>query len=167
MTRTTKCTMMCTTTRTTTRTTFGFLAVLLSATATLAATGLGCASGDTQAGEQRVRVVRSAEPTSEAGGIAPDKQAEIQLLLQQREPSTTKCYSDVLNDKHDRAFKGTVAVIISLEPSGQASDVKIVNSTLNSPEVNECLIEKLKGFEYPQIEHSGSMQYVYQFQPAY
>jgi len=146
-----------------TRSTTGFLAALFIGVASLA-----CATSDSQNGQEpRVHVVRSAEPTSEAGGIAPDKQAEIQLLLQQREPSTTKCYSDVLNDKHDRAFKGTVAVIISLEPSGQASDVQIVNSTLNSPEVNACLIEKLKGFEYPQIEHPGSMQYVYQFQPAY
>ena len=42
------------------------------------------------------------------GGIPPDKQAEIQLLLQQRDPSTLKCYNDVLNEKHDRAFKGSV-----------------------------------------------------------
>jgi hypothetical protein len=112
-------------------------------------------------------VIPNPVSASEEGGISPDKQSDIQLLLQQREPSTTKCYSDMLNEKHDRAFKGTVAVIISLEPSGQASDVRIVNSTLNNKEVHDCLIEKIKEFEFPQIEHKGSMQYVYRFQPAY
>lgn len=127
---------------------------------------LGCAStGET--GEERVRIVRPAEQSSEQGGIPPDKQAEIQLVLQQRDPSTLKCYSDVLNKKHDRAFKGSVAVILTLDTGGHASDVKIVNSTLNNKEVHDCLIEKIKEFEFPTLDHGGSMQYVYHFQPAY
>jgi len=128
---------------------------------------LGCASSDEASGEQRVRVVHPQEQVAEQGGISPDKQAEIQLVLQQRDPSTLKCYSDVLNDKHDRAFKGSVAVLVTLEASGKATDVKIVNSTLNNKEVHDCLIEKIKEFEFPVLEHGGSMQYVYHFQPAY
>lgn len=128
---------------------------------------LGCATSDQAGGEERVTVVRPQEQTAETGGISPDKEAEIQLLLQQRNPSTLKCYSDVLSEKHDRAFKGSVAVLVSLEPSGKASDVKIVNSTLNNQEVHDCLIAKIKEFEFPQLEHKGSMQYVYHFEPAY
>jgi len=139
-------------------------ALAMSAPAVL--TNFGCASsGETS--EERVRIVRPQEQAAEQGGIPPDKQAEIQLVLQQRDPSTLKCYSDVLNDKHDRAFKGSVAVLLTLEPSGKASDVKIVNSTLNNEEVQNCLIEKIKDFEFPTLDHGGSMQYVYHFQPAY
>ena len=130
--------------------------------------GLGCASsGETS--EERVRVVHPPEKQAEEGGIPPDKQADIQLTLEQRDPSTLKCYSDVLNEKHDRAFKGSVAILLTLEPNGEsskASEVKIVNSTLNDKEVHDCLIEKLKEFEFPKLEHSGSMQYVNHFQPA-
>lgn len=146
---------------TTTRTIFGLTGALL-----LGAAAFGCAS-TSQGGDERVRVVPNAEQKAETGGISPDKQAEIQLLLQQRNPSTLKCYNDVLSEKHDRAFKGSVAVLISLEPSGKATDVSIVNSTLNNKEVHDCLIEKIKEFEFPEIEHSGSMQYVYHFEPAY
>ena len=138
---------------------------LLTASAPAVLPILGCAS--TEPGEQRVRVVHPQEQAAEQGGIPPDKQAEIQLVLQQRDPSTLKCYSDVLNDKHDRAFKGSVAVMLTLEPSGKASDVKIVNSTLNNEEVHSCLIEKIKDFDFPTLDHGGSMQYVYHFQPAY
>ena len=139
-------------------------AVVVSATALLSV--LGCATTG-EPNEERVRVVRNQEQSAEQGGIPPDKQAEIQLVLQQRDPSTLKCYSDVLNEKHDRAFKGSVAVIVTLEPSGKASDVKIVNSTLNNKEVHDCLIEKIKDFDFPTLDHGGSMQYVYHFQPAY
>jgi hypothetical protein len=127
---------------------------------------LGCATSS-NGGEENVRVVRTEDKAAETGGIPPDKQMEIQLLLQQRNPSTLKCYNDVLAEKHDRAFKGHVAVMITLTPSGQASDVSIVNSNLNSKEVTDCLIAKLKEFEFPTLEHGGAMQYVYHFEPAY
>jgi hypothetical protein len=127
--------------------------------------GAGCAT--TPSGEERVQVIRDVDKAPEQGGIPPDKEAEIQLLLQQRNPSTLKCYSDVLTEKHDRAFKGHVAVLLTLDTSGHATEVSIVNSSLNNKEVHDCLIAKLKEFEFPQLDHGGSMQYVYHFEPAY
>ena len=129
------------------------------------AVGAGCA--ETQSGERPVTVVRNAEPTPELGGIPPDKQAEIQLLLQQRDTSTKRCYQDGLDEKHDRAFKGTVFVVLTIEPSGHATDVRVVGGTLKSPEVSQCIVSKLKDFEYPALPNRGSMQYEYRFEPAY
>lgn len=136
----------------------------------LAVVAAGCA--DTSgSGGSRLNIVKNEEQSSSAGaGIPPDKEAEIQLLLQQRNPSTLKCYSDVLNEKHDRAFKGTVIVVLTLEPSGansKASEVKVIGGTMTDKEVTSCVIEKLKDFEYPELSASGSMQYVYRFEPAY
>jgi hypothetical protein len=134
------------------------LALVLSA-------AIGCAESSSSG--QHVRVVHDEQASPPIGGIPPDKQAEIQLLLQQRDPSTLRCYQEVLNEKHDRAFKGTVMVVLTLEPAGKASDVKIIGGTLNNKEVSDCLVEKLKDFDYPQIPAQGSMQYVYKFEPAY
>jgi hypothetical protein len=143
----------------------GLVAALLLATATFSA---GCAE-ETVTGEPRVRVVKNADVAVEKGGIPPDKQADIQLLLQQRAPSTTKCYDDVLNDKHDRAFKGTVIVLLTLKPAGASSTAtaKVIGGTLNNDEVSSCLTEKLATFEYPDLQDTGTMQYTYTFQPAY
>ncbi|MES1207189.1 MAG: hypothetical protein ABUS79_14730 [Pseudomonadota bacterium] len=130
---------------------------------------LGLACADTSAGGQNVRVVKNPETASEKGGISPDKQADVQLLLQQRDPSTLRCYQDVLDEKHDRAFKGTVIVLLSLEPNGESSkgNAQVIGGTLNNKEVSDCLISKLNEFEYPKIEQAGTMQYVYRFEPAY
>ncbi len=137
----------------------------LAAVALFSTLALGCA--DTNEGGGNVRVVKSPEAASvEKGGISPDKQAEVQLLLEQRDPSTLRCYQDVLDEKHDRAFKGTVIVLLSLEPGGKGS-AKVIGGTLNNKEVSDCLISKLNEFEYPQVDQSGTMQYVYKFEPAY
>ena len=141
---------------------------LLALTLLTATLGAGCAD-ETATGEPRVRVIKNPEVAPEVGGIPPDKQADIQLMLQQRDPSTLKCYEDVLNDKHDRAFKGTVLVLLTLTPAGESSKAKakVIGGTLNNDEVSSCLVEKLVGFEYPQLQHEGTMQYTYTFQPAY
>ena len=147
----------------------GLLVAQLAALAVLFAVTSGCAEGS--AGGGGVNVVKNPEPSSSpTSGIPPDKEAEVQLLLQQRNPSTLKCYSDVLNEKHDRAFKGTVIVLLSLEPSGgqsKAADVKVIGGTMTDKEVTSCVIEKLKDFDYPEISAAGTMQYVYRFEPAY
>ena len=106
---------------------------LTLAVAALTSFSLGCA--ETATGEQRVRVVKNEEAPPETGGIPPDKQADIQLLLQQREPSVRRCYNEVLNEKHDRAFKGTVILLLTVGTGGKGS-AKIIGGTLNNTDVN-------------------------------
>ena len=136
-------------------------ALALLSTLTVAA----CAE-TSDSNERSVRVVPNKEVSAETGGISPDKQAEVQLLLQQRDPSTLRCYQDVLDEKHDRAFKGTVIVLLELTPAGKAT-AKVTGGTLNNKEVSDCLVGKLNDFEYPQVPQTGTMQYVYRFEPAY
>jgi hypothetical protein len=136
-------------------------ALALLSTLTVAA----CAE-NSDSNERSVRVVPNKQESAETGGISPDKQAEVQLLLQQRDPSTLRCYQDVLDEKHDRAFKGTVIVLLELTPAGKAT-AKVTGGTLNNKEVSDCLVQKLNEFEYPQVAQTGTMQYVYRFEPAY
>lgn len=126
-----------------------------------------CASSSSQPQETQYNIIRPAEKNVEMGGIPPDKEAEIQLVLQQREPTAEKCYQDVLNEKHDRAFQGTVKLLISIQPSGQASAVKVVGGTLNDTTVQQCLVQTVKEFEFPTLAQAGEVQYEYRFRPAY
>jgi len=146
-----------------TRRLLGIELAALTLVSTLAA---GCAETSASSGGG-VRVVKNEESSAPTGGIPPDKQAEIQLLLQQRDPSTLKCYQDVLDEKHTRAFKGSVTVEVTVVPGGKASDVRVTGGSLNNKEVSDCLITKLKDYEYPDVPSSGTMQYVYRFEPAY
>jgi hypothetical protein len=125
-----------------------------------------CASSSKQS-EPQYNIIRPNEQSGATGGIPPDKEAEIQLLLQQREPSARKCYQDVLNEKHDRNFQGTITVLIGIEPSGKASQVKVVGGTLNDKGVQDCLVQTIGEFEFPQLAQAGQVQYEYRFRPAY
>ncbi len=127
---------------------------------------MGCAS-KSLSGEQRVQIIRPNEQAQKTQGIPTDKELEIQTLLQQRENSVLRCYQDVLNEKKDRNFAGTMQILISLETSGRASSVTVTGGTLKDKEVADCVTRTVAGFDYPQLTQPGQTQYTYQFRPAY
>ena len=127
---------------------------------------LAACSSNAASGEPRYTIIKNDE-TPPSGGIAPDKEAEIQLVLQQREVSIHKCYQDVLSEKNDRSFAGSVKVVISLGTDGHAKDVRVSGGTLTDAEVTGCLVETIKRFEFPELTQPGEVQSEFQFRPAY
>ena len=103
----------------------------------------------------------------DTGGVPPDKQGEVQLVLQQRDASARRCYQDVLNEKKTRDFKGTVTIMLSLNTNGTAKGVRVMSSTLSNKEVEDCLCSTIKEFEFPKLDRGGDIQYVYKFEPQY
>jgi hypothetical protein len=139
--------------------TFLVLALLVSAAA--------CATSSDPPAEPRYNIIKPDTPKPQEGGIPPERQAEIQLVLQQRDASTRACYQRVLNEKNDRAFAGTVRVIITIGTNSQATDVRVAGGTLRNPEVESCLVETIKAFEFPKLDAGGEIQYEFMFRPAY
>jgi hypothetical protein len=129
--------------------------------------GLAACSSSGSAASPGYTIIKGNETAAPQGGISPDKEAEVQLVLQQREVSTRKCYQDVLNEKQDRSFQGTVRVLISLNTDRSARDVKIIGGTLQDPEVTGCLVDTIKRFEFPELPQSGDVQSEFTFRPAY
>ena len=133
----------------------------------VAAGGLAACAQQTASGDPRVTVLGRDDRAPPQGGIAPDKEQEILLVLQQRQVSTSKCYQDVLNQKQDRKFAGSMKVLIGIGTTGEARDVRVVGGTLSDPEVAGCLIDTIKTFEFPKLDQAGEVQYEFQFRPAY
>lgn len=134
--------------------------------------GLGaCASAssiprDTDHGPRPVIVRDDTQMFIDTGGVPPDKEAEIKLLLQERDSSVRRCYQDVLNEKHTREFKGTLKVIITIDTSGHGRP-RMAGGTLGNQEVANCVLGVLREFEYPKLEKGGDVQYEYKLEPQY
>lgn len=127
-----------------------------------------CATSSGDESKPLPNIVRGNEQmTIDTGGIPPDKQADVQLVLQQRDASARRCYQDVLNEKHSRDFKGTVKIMLSLSTNGTARAVKIVGGSLDNKDVESCLVQTIKEFEFPKLDRSGDVQYEYKFEPQY
>ena len=125
-----------------------------------------CAGEKPTAREPRYTILKGNDGPLKQSGLSADKQAEVQEVLQNREATTRKCYQDRLNELQDRNFAGSVEVLITLRPGAPAS-TRILNSTLKSPEVEQCLAAKIADFEFPAVEQEGEVPYTYSFRPAY
>jgi hypothetical protein len=121
---------------------------------------------DTESGPRAVIVRDDTQIVIDTGGVPPDKEAEIKLLLQQRDSSARRCYQDTLNEKHTREFKGTVKVSITIDTRGRGNP-RVTGGTLGSKEVENCLVQVLRDFEYPKLDRGGDVQYEYKFEPQY
>ena len=143
------------------------LIAILCAMGTCLALG-ACATSGGDENKPNPVVVRGGEDIRiDTGGIPPDKQADIYLVLQQRDASARRCYQDVLNEKKTRDFKGTVKILLSLNTNGSARAVKVVGGTLNNKDVEACLVQTVKEFEFPKLDRAGDIQYDYKFEPQY
>src|ERR1035437_4348832 len=99
------------------------LIAILFAMGTCFALGACATSGNGDEGNSSPRVVRGNEDVRiDTGGIPPDKQADIILVLQQRDASARRCYQDVLNEKKTRDFKGSVNILLSLNTNGRSEE---------------------------------------------
>jgi hypothetical protein len=45
--------------------------------------------------------------------------------------------------------------------------VKIVGGSLDNKDVEDCLVQTIKEFEFPKLDRSGDVQYEYKFEPQY
>ncbi len=130
----------------------------------------GCASATSSGSDsnQRATIIRNDDQiVVDTGGIPPEKQGDILLVLQSRDSSARRCYQDVLNEKHTRDFKGSVKMLLTLDTSGRATNVRIMGGTLQNREVEECLVSTVREFEFPTLERGGDIQYEYRFEPQY
>jgi hypothetical protein len=121
---------------------------------------------DPESGPRPVIVRDDTQIVVDTGGVPPDKEGEIKLLLQDRDSSARRCYQDVLNEKHTREFKGTVKVIITIDTRGHGNP-RVAGGTLGSKDVENCLLQVLRDFEYPKLDKGGDVQYEYKFEPQY
>jgi len=121
---------------------------------------------DMENGPRPVIVRDDAQIVIDTGGVPPDKEAEIKLLLQERDSSARRCYQDVLNEKHTREFKGTVKVVITIDTARHGKP-RVAGGTLGNQDVANCLLGVLREFEYPKLDRGGDVQYEYKFEPQY
>ncbi len=121
---------------------------------------------DNESGQRYTIVRDDSQMVIDTGGVPPDKEAEIKLLLQQRDSSARRCYQDVLNEKKSRDFKGSVKVSITLDTAGHGK-ARVTGGTLGNKDVENCLVQTLGDLEYPKLERGGDVQYEYRFEPQY
>lgn len=81
-----------------------------------------------------------------ASGIAGRSLEEIKLVFDRNKGAIYTIYNRML--RNDPALQGKVVLKLTIAPSGQVLDCKIVSSELRSPELERKLVARIKQFDF-------------------
>lgn len=115
----------------------------------LGATNLaGCA-----ASKQEMRAEPQAAPVQpQAVSIPPETYDQLQLFFQRRaSPLQYRCYTSVLERTGGKMIDGDLGLSMVILPGGKANEVKITRSTLNSPDIEKCVLDELRSWVWPDV----------------
>lgn len=132
---------------------------------------LACGGGSKQAAD-------TTTPSEEAGGdgeersaiadptiVPPDTADEIQRRFDRKRGSVSRCLSMAIDSKElPKQSRGRITLNVVVMASGEASEVKVVNATLESKQLTDCVIAKVKEIEFPRVPKPYPTSYTYSFE---
>lgn len=126
---------------------------------------LGCGGSNVE----RPRPVHAqrAEPVPQDVAIPSEKYDQIQDTFRRKTVAVADCYTDEMERGGNKKVEGNVRLTMMLHENGSATDVKVEQSTLHSPPIEECVKQRVATWAFPELPRSTPFTWTFQFKPAY
>ena len=97
--------------------------------------------------------------------IGVQRMDEIKQILDRRRVSAARCLTDVIDDgKLPRNARGRMAVSFVIDEAGRATRVKVLEDSLQSPELEQCVIGKVEQIEFGPLPRKLDWSYTFAFE---
>ncbi|MCA9673276.1 MAG: AgmX/PglI C-terminal domain-containing protein [Myxococcales bacterium] len=107
----------------------------------------------------------NSQPTEQA--LTPEQMEGVQRTVRAGSPSITRCYTEELDRRGTKKFRGHVVVKIHVGMATRALAVQIGESSLNAPAVHDCIKRTINGWEFPKLAKASWFTFPFKFEPAY
>jgi len=137
----------------------------LIAVVVLAAACGGKKSGSTTVDETRSEPTEAQPTDNSANMVPPEKMDEITQLLDRKRTIVSRCLAIAVDNKElPKRSRGKVTLDIVISPSGKADTVKVINATLESKSLTDCVIGHVRDIQFPELPKSYPTSYTYAFE---
>ncbi|MEJ7603614.1 MAG: AgmX/PglI C-terminal domain-containing protein [Kofleriaceae bacterium] len=90
---------------------------------------------------------------------------EINRLLDRKRTQVSRCITIAVEEQEvPKNVRGKVLLKIVISPSGKASTVEVVNSTLESKSLLECVKNNIREIAFPAVPKDYETSYTYGFE---
>lgn len=94
--------------------------------------------------------------------LDPVKMEEVNHLLDRKRMIVSRCLSNAIDSgEAPKGTRGKITLAISIAPSGQASSVEVVKTSIESQAVQGCVKEKVQAITFPQFKRQFDTSYTY------
>ena len=129
----------------------------------------GCAPKAEIRADQRPVVAEPAR--NEAGGgmdsVSSDKLEEIDMFFHRKAAQLQYACYNTEADKNHQKYQGNVSIALVVLPGGKASDVKLIGSSIKSEGIENCVVDAIKGWEWPDVNAPAPYTGSINFKPAW
>ncbi len=104
---------------------------------------------------------------TDSAAIPAEKFEEIDAFFHRKAAQLQfECYNAEVEKTHQK-YQGKVNIMMVVAPGGKLSEVKITASSLKSPGIEQCIIEKTKEWSWPDVPAPAPYQGEIAFKPAW
>ena len=96
--------------------------------------------------------------------VAPETMDQINRSLERKRPIVSHCLAIAVDNKElPKQSKGKITLEITIT-NQHASNVKVINASLDSQSLHDCVIKKVQEIEFPALANPYETSYTYQFE---
>lgn len=107
-------------------------------------------AGQTPAQRQTQATSGGEEGESNAAAGDPERHDAIERLFARKAGDLQSCWTEEYERTKNRKLEGDVTLQVVVAPEGTVKEVKLLRSTLNSPEIERCVEKAVAGWSFPE-----------------
>jgi len=101
----------------------------------------------------------------EGAMVPPEKMDEIKRQLDRKQNIVSHCLAVAVDNKElPKNSHGKVTLEFTIGADGHSSGHKVIEKTLESKSLEECVIGHVKSIQFPQLQHAMQYSYSYAFE---
>jgi len=108
-----------------------------------------------------------AEPVEDTTMVSPDTMDQITRMFERKGPAVSRCLSIAVDNKElPKNSRGKVTLEVVISPAGTVGDVKVIKATLESQSLTDCVVNKVKEIQFPEVPKPYPTTYTYAFEAS-
>jgi hypothetical protein len=104
-------------------------------------------------------------PNNDGSVVSAETLDAIQRAFQRKGGAVSRCLSFAVDNKElPKNSRGKVTVEVNIETSGAAGEIKVLKATIESKSLTDCVVERVKEIQFPEVPKSFPTTYTYAFE---
>jgi hypothetical protein len=96
--------------------------------------------------------------------VSPDQMDAINTNFARKRDTVSRCLAVAVDAKElPRNSKGKITLEVVIT-HGRASSVKVINATLQSQSLNDCVLSRVREIDFPTFDKPYETSYTYEFE---
>ena len=105
------------------------------------------------------------EDEGDSSLIGPERMDQIKSLLDRKRTAAAYCLSDTINDgKLSKNARGKLSLSFVISPAGKAGNIQVLDDSLDSPELEQCVIGKVQQIDFGPLPEPLDWSYTFAFE---